>query len=468
MTAAKPDIVTSGVAGIPGPRGAQALRAWVSLLRRPLATMVQLVQQYGDAVTTPISPRARFFLLTRPEHAEHVLATHQDNYVKAWTYQALRAMLGSGLLTSEGEQWRRHRRLVQPVFARRYVRSFAPLMVGAASRTLDRWNALSSSSGVEAPMVDAAAEMNRLTLDVVGRALFGIDLRDDAQRVAHAVTVLQAASVNPAFLLLLWQPRLAEALVTKIPRYGRAVADLEAVVTRIVAERRAAPAPDEPRDLLDLLLAARDEDGSGLGDREVRDEVITFVLAGHETTANALAWSLSLLSGHPDARGRLEDEVDAVLGGRDPDVDSVDKLPWTAAVISEAMRLYPPAWTIERDEVHDDEIEGIPVPAGNTVAVPPYLVHRNPDHWPKPERFDPERFLPESAAGRHRYAFIPFGGGRRGCVGAGFATLEGTLVLAKLVQHYRLDLIPAYRPVPEAHVTLRPRGGLPMTLRRRR
>jgi cytochrome P450 len=219
----------------------------------------------------------------------------------------------------------------------------------------------------------------------------------------------------------------------------------------------------DARDLLTLLTAARDADGRGLGEREIRDEVSTFLVAGSETTAMALTWSLALLSAYPQARQRLEDEVDAVLGDGPADPD---KLPWTSAVVSEAMRQYPPAWTLERTAVADDEVGGTPVPAGSMVAVPPYLIHRNPAVWPNPAGFDPDRFL-SPAPERHRYAWIPFGGGKRGCIGAGFARQEAVLVLARLCRHYRLDLVGTGLPRPRGFVTLRPAGPVRMRLTRR-
>jgi len=219
-----------------------------------------------------------------------------------------------------------------------------------------------------------------------------------------------------------------------------------------------------------VLLTARAPDGSALTDTEIADEVATFMLAGHETTANALAWSLALLSAYPAARERLEQELAAVLGDRDPDAADAADLPWATAVVSEAMRLYPPAWTIERDALADDDVAGTPVPAGSMVAISPYLVHRHPGFWPDPAGFDPRRFLPGGdghAGTRHRYAFIPFGGGRRACVGASFAELETVLVLATIARRFRLELTARGMPAPVAQVTLRPGRNLPMRLRRR-
>ena len=218
-----------------------------------------------------------------------------------------------------------------------------------------------------------------------------------------------------------------------------------------------------PRDLLGLLVAARDSDGSALSSHEIRDEIATFLVAGHETTAMALTWSLALLSAYPQARQRLEEEVDAVLG--DGPADPA-KLPWTTAVISEAMRLYPPAWTLERTALAGDDVCGTPVPAGSMIAVLPYLIHRNPAVWPNPAGFDPARFLP-GAPERHRYAWLPFGGGKRGCIGAGFARQEAVLVLARLCRHYRLDLTGPGLPRPRGFVTLRPAGPVTMHLTRR-
>jgi cytochrome P450 len=230
--------------------------------------------------------------------------------------------------------------------------------------------------------------------------------------------------------------------------------------------------------LLDILITARAENGAPLADEEIAAEIAAFLLAGHETSANALSWTLALLSAFPAARARLEEEVDWVLGGREPKAADVTKLPWTVSVISEAMRLYPPAWTIERNAVADDNVAGVDVPAGSLVTVSPYLIHRHPEFWPDPAGFDPARFLPADqvnqaavtrppGAERPRYSYIPFGAGRRACVGQSFAELETALVLAAITQRYRLELTPAGIPKPVANVTLRPGRGLPMRLTRR-
>lgn len=315
--------------------------------------------------------------------------------------------------------------------------------------------------------VDVAAEMRTLTMDAVGRVLFGTDLAARAQTVGAAVTRLQDAVLIAALLPSGGSPQRTRALATRlIPGVGAAANALDGLVETMIDDRLAEPCP-EPRDLLDLLMAARDEDGQSLRREEIRDEVMTLVLAGHETTANALAWTLMLLSRHPEVRERLHAEVDDVLSGRDATAADMDKLVWTQAVVSESMRLYPPAWTIERDAATDDVVAGVEVPAGSTVAIPPYLIHRHPEFWANPAGFDPRRFLPGADPDRPRYAYLPFGGGRRICVGAGFAMLEATLMLATIASGHRLDLVPNVEIRRRAGVTMHPGGPIPMTVARR-
>jgi enediyne biosynthesis protein E7 len=451
---------------VPGPGGGEAARILARMVVDPLAGYVRLARRYGDVVRVPITPRRGFFLLTRPEHAEHVLAVNQDNYVKAFTYRPLRALVGDGLLTTEGEQWRRHRRLAQPVFSRREVTGFGPHMTAGARRLVRCWDGLADGS-----LVNVAREMSALTLEIVGHALFGADLTGDADELSRAISVGQQAVALTALLPITWGPASTRMVRAAARRIGRTPEGVEGSAGRLIAARRANGHADRaPADLLDVLLGARDEDGRLLTDTEIGDEVATFMLAGHETTANALSWSLALLSAFPAARQRLEEELDAVLGDRDPDAEDASRLPWTSAVVSEAMRLYPPAWTIERDALADDNVAGTPVPARSLVAISPYLVHRHPAFWPDPAGFDPGRFLPGGGADpatRHRYAFIPFGGGKRACVGASFAELETVLVLATIARRFRLELTASGMPVPVAQVTLRPGRNSPMRLRRR-
>jgi cytochrome P450 len=441
-----------------GPSARQAARYWVTIFRDPLAAYDALRKDYGDAVRLPLTRTRTFHVLSRPEYAEHVLVTHQDRYVKAWTYRPLRAFLGDGLLTSEGETWQRHRRLVSPVFSHRHIQAFAPDIVAAARARAESWQTGS--------VVDVAAEMRTLTMDVVGRVLFGTDLAGDAEPVGEAVSKLQGAVLIGSLFTAVASPEQVRKLASRVlPGVGRSAGTLDALINRMLDERMARPNP-EPRDLLDRLIAA----GAGetpFSRHEIHDELMTLVLAGHETTANTLTWALVLLSRYPAARERLVAEVGDVLGDRDARADDVDALEWTRAVISESMRLYPPAWTIERDAIVDDDVAGVRVAKGDTIAITPYLLHRNPDFWPNPEGFDPSRFLPAQSERRPKYAFLPFGGGRRICVGAGLAQLEATLALATLAAHRRLDLVPGVPIRPRAGVTMHPHGAVPMTVRPR-
>jgi cytochrome P450 len=458
--------VQVSAARVPGPGGAEAARILAGMVGDPLAGYVRLAARYGDAVQVPFAPRRSWFVLSRPEHAEHVLAANQDRYVKAFTYRPLRALVGNGLLTSEGEMWRKHRRLIQPVFSRRDATGFGPQMTAAAQRLARRWAGFADGS-----LLDVAREMSALTLEIVGLALFGSDLTNDAGQLNRAMSVGQRVAVLTTFLPIGWGPVSTRAVRAAARRLGGTAEGVEGPVSRLIAARRAGAEPARSSvDLLDVLLQARAEDGMPLTDGEIRDEVATFMLAGHETSANALTWSLALLSAYPAARERLEEELASVLADRDPAAADVARLPWARAVVSEALRLYPPAWTIERDAIADDDVAGTPVPAGSMVAISPYLVHRHPDFWPDPAGFDPRRFLPGGdgdPATRHRYAFIPFGGGRRACVGASFAELETVLVLATIARRFRLELTARGMPDPVAQVTLRPGRTLPMRLRHR-
>jgi cytochrome P450 len=396
---------------VPGPGGGQAARLVAGMLGDPLAGYARLAARYGDAVRVPFAPGRWWFVLSRPEHAGHVLAANQDNYVKAFTYRPLRALVGNGLLTSEGEMWRRHRRLIQPVFSRREAAGFGPQMTAAARRLTGRWDGLAEGS-----LVNVAREMSTLTLEIVGRALFGADLTGDAGQLSRAMSAGQRIAVLTTFLPIGWGPVSTRAVRAAARRLGGAAEGVEGPARRLIAARRAgAGSAGAPGDL-------------------------------------------------------LEAELEAVLGDRDPDAADVARLPWARAVVCEALRLYPPAWTIERDALAADDVAGTPVPAGSMVAISPYLVHRHPGFWPDPAGFDPRRFLPGGhgdAATRHRYAFIPFGGGRRACVGASFAELETVLVLVTIARRFRLELTGRGMPAPVARVTLRPGQNLPMRLRHR-
>jgi len=420
--------------------------------RDPLAMMMRSWREHGDVVACTMGPYEYLFV-NDPEAVQHVLVHNAKGYVKSPNYRGIKLVVGEGLLTSEGEHWRRQRKLTQPAFHRERLAGFGKTMVADTLSTVERWSRRVGQT------VDVHDEMMRLTFRIVGHTLFSVDLDDDADRIGVAVTeAIHYANDYVASLVRMptWVPTPANA------RFKRALAVMDDMVQRIIDEhRRGAPKDD----VLSMLMAARDEETRGaMSDRQLRDEILTIVLAGHETTANLLAWTLFLLSKHPDVERRLHREVTEVVGDRAPAMADVPKLSFTTHVLEESMRLYPPAWSFERQAVEDDVVGGYTVKAGTIVALSPYVLHRHPRHWDNPEGFDPDRFSPERSAGRPRYAYLPFGAGPRTCIGNGFAMMEAQLLLTTLVQKHRLVLVSGAPVELEPLVTLRPKGGIRMTI----
>jgi cytochrome P450 len=439
----------------PGPRGTLFLGSLLEAWRDPIGTMTRAVAEHGDVVCMRFGP-LRYVLLNDPDAVHHVLVENAKNYVKSRNYQGLKLVLGQGLLTSEGEHWRRQRRLAQPAFHRDRIAGFAAAMAGDTRDMLDRWAARAPAT------LDVHEEMMRLTFRIVGRTLFGIDVDGEAHAVGAALGfVIRFANdyVESIIRVPTWVPT---------PRnltFRRSMATLDAVVARIVADRRARG--DAGADLLAMLLGARDETGAEMTERQLHDEVMTIVLAGHETTANALTWAWWLLARHAEVARRVRDEVDAVVGDRDPVPADLARMPLVARVLDEALRLYPPAWAFERQAIQRDVVSGYTVPAGAIVGVSPFVLHRHPRWWADPERFDPDRFAPERAAQRPRWVYLPFGAGPRTCIGAGFATMESQIVLAMMARRFELDLLPEQEVELEPLITLRPKNGLKLRVRAR-
>jgi cytochrome P450 len=448
---------TASVAFPPGPRGVPYLGSFFDARRDPIALFVNATREHGDVVGLRFGP-FRYVIVNHPDAIHHVLVDNFKNYTKSRNYQGIKLVLGSGLLTSEGEFWKRQRRLAQPAFHRERLAGFARMMVDDTTRMLDRW----SESDDGAPF-DLHEEMMRLTFRIVGRTLFHVDVDGDAAAIGRALSVvLRHADEYGNSLLPLppWVPTPANA------RFRNAMSTLDELVYRIIAERRASG--EDTGDLLSMLMSARDEETQrGMDDQQLRDEVITIVLAGHETTANALTWTLYLLSLHTASERRLRKEIEDVLGDRPPTLEDLPKLTFTSMVIQESMRLYPPAWALERQAIADDEVMGFAIPAGTIVGISPYTLHRHERFWENPEGFDPDRFAPERAAGRPKHAYLPFGGGPRLCIGNSFATMEAQLVLAMILQRCRLDLASGYVVRPDPVITLRPRNGVWMRRRTR-
>jgi cytochrome P450 len=424
--------------------------------RDPLSLLLRSSRDHGDVVLFRFA-HLRYYLVNDLDAIRRVLVDNHKNYTKSQNYKGLKLVLGTGLLTSEGDFWRRQRKLVQPAFHRERLTGFARSMTASTRDMLDRW----AESADPTRVIDAHEEMMRLTFRIVGQTLLSTELDGEAREMGKAITVVlyhaneYAQAIAP---LPVWAP------TPKNLQFKRAMRTLDTLVQRIIDERRARP--DQGKDdLLSMLMAVKDaETGETMSDRQLRDEVMTLVLAGHETTANALAWTLYLLSRHPDVERRLAAEVAQVLGDRPPSFADLPKLPFCMNVVQESMRLYPPAWAFERQAIEDDVLAGYTIPAGSIVSMSPYALHRDPAHWENPEGFDPDRFLPERSEGRSRHAYMPFGGGPRQCIGNSFALMEAQIVIASIVQRFRLALVPGHPVELDPVITLRPKNGIKMTL----
>ena len=425
--------------------------------RNPTQVFLDAARRYGEVAYFKIGPR-HGYLVTNPADIRHVLQDNARNYRKSPLYDRLRVVFGNGLLTSEGEFWLRQRRIAQPAFHRHRIAALAGIMAGAARQVAERWDTIARGG----QPVDVDEEMMRLTRTVVLRTLLGTDLGPFSDRVDDAWRILNEHIGESFWSLGLtdWWPSARKR------RFQAARAVLRGAVDHVIAARRRVPS--ESADLLSMLMNARDEEtGDTMTDDQLRVEVTTFLLAGQETTSLALTWLWYLLSQHPAAQQRLEDEIDAALGARPPEYADLVNLPYTRMVIDEAMRLYPPAWGFSREAIGDDKVGGFRVPRGWLVFVIPYVLHRLPAFWDDPEAFDPERFAPERIAERPKFVYLPFGAGPRQCIGNQFALIEAHLILATLAQRYRLQLVPGHKVDPWPLITLRPRFGMPMMVHRR-
>ncbi len=382
-----------------------------------------------------------------------MLQENPRNYVKG--YDKVAVLLGNGLVMSEGSFWRRQRRLMQPAFHRRRLTGFAEAMVEETAGMLDAWEARVLA---ERP-IDVAMEMTLLTQRIIVKTMFGADVGEDGERIARAFdTALKG--IDARFVIQLWMTRLP---LPANRRFESALSTIDEAVHRIIRERRRR-GQEDGEDLLGMLMGARDEEtGEGMSDRQIRDEVTTMYLAGHETTAVTLSWAWYLLSRSPEVAREVREEVRRVLGDRPPSVEDLKELAYTRAVVDETLRLYPAAWMVSRKAVGEDEIGGYPIPAGQILFVSPYVTHRREDLWPNPEGFDPLRFAPGNGDHRPRFAYFPFGGGPRLCIGNNFALSEAILVIAMTMQRYRLDLVPCRTVKAQPKGTLRPRPAVWMT-----
>ena len=443
----------------PGRRGAPLVGVLPLIRRDSLAFLMGVFREYGDVVRYKLGPVGSH-LVAHPDAVKYVLQEHVKNFTKDHiSYGMLRRVAGNGLVTSQGDFWLRQRRLAQPAFHRQRIAALGAQIVSATEELLAAWEPRLADGRA----FEVGEEMMRLALRIASEALFGANMQAQASAVSHSFNILSAQLVARFRSFNILPP----VLPTRADRAWRAaVAELDRVVYGLIAERRRRA--EDTGDLLSMLMLARDEEtGEQMDDRQLRDEVLTMLVAGHETTATALTWVWAMLDRHPQAAARLHAELDTVLEGRAPTVADAPKLAYTRMVIDETMRLYPPLYIMSRKVREEDEIGGFRIPAGSSVDVSPYVTHRHPAFWEEPERFDPERFTPERAAARHKYAYVPFSTGPRMCIGNSFALLEATLVLATVAQRYRLRVREGHTLAPSPLLTLRPKDGLPVHLERR-
>lgn len=441
-----PPPITGGIVG--------QVRFGLMLERDVLGVIGNWFERYGPFIHLQLGDKLHLFMVSDADIMHEIVVKQAANFVKDPTYtdkkRGLARFLGNGLIVSDGEFWKRQRRLVAPALHVKRVESYAEAMVELALRHLERW--------YDGMMIDVDDEMMALTLAIVARTLFNSDVSGDAARVGRAMTILQHVG-SGVDLLPVWVP------TPKHVRERWAVSTLDRVIARMIVEWRAEER--DRGDLFSMLLLAQDEDGTRMDDRQVRDETATLMLAGHETTANALNWTWYLLAQHPEAEAKLHHELDSVLEGRSPALDDLKRLPYTEQVIKESMRLYPPAWGFGRMAAVDTQVGGYDVPKGSIFNLATLFMHRSPRYWDAPLEFRPERFSPENEARLPKGAYLPFGGGPRVCIGNSFAMMEARLLLAAIASRYRLRLASDTKVEPDPLITLRPKGGIRMRLERR-
>jgi cytochrome P450 len=439
----------------PGPGTLPFLFSLPQFRRDPLNGFFQSALEHGDVV------RYRGLWVTHqlsnPADIQQVLQTNVANYRKGRDYQILKSSLGEGLLISEGELWQRQRKMTQPSFQSHRVGSFVRIMDEHTETLLRRWDRYAAEQRV----FDVVPELMHLTLNIASQALFTTNLDSEIEVIREALEVGREYSVDRAWSLI----RMPQNIPTRRNReYLQALGRFHQIVDRMIAARH--HAPERIADLLTMLMEARDESGGAMSDKQLRDEVSTLLTAGHETTSLALSWACYLLARHPQVAERICAEIQ-FLNGRGPVYEDLFRLKYTRMVIEEIMRLYPPVWVLSRTTIDEDEIGGYRIPAGSEILIFPYITHRHPKWWTDPDKFCPERFLPENSSGRPRYAYLPFGAGPRTCVGLNFAMTEIQVVLALLLQRFRLEPASESDAVHlDPSVTLRPLPGVRVKLRR--
>jgi cytochrome P450 len=440
----------------PGPRPLISTSNLFAMHRDRFGFITRLAREYGDLVYFKLGPQPAF-LLNHPDYIRDVLVTHNKNFMKGEGLQRAKRLLGEGLLTSEGEVHLRQRRLAQPAFHRQQIAGYAATMVDYAARMRALWK--------DGESLEMWREMTHLTLAIAGKTLFDADVESEADEIGDALTTLMSlfSSTSLPFVHL-----IEKLPLPGVKRFHNARERLDATIYRMIDERRRNGG--DRGDLLSMLTKARDEEGDGTGmtDLQLRDEMMTIFLAGHETTANALTWTWYLLAQNPDVEAKVYRELDEVLQGRLPSAEDYPKLSYTEMVFAESMRLYPPAWIIGRRALNDYQIDGYFIPAQSLLLMSQWLMHRNEKYFADPLKFDPERWRPEARESRPKFTYFPFGGGNRVCIGEHFAWMEGVLVIATVAQRWKMRLVEGHTVEPHPIVTLRPKYGMKMIVSSRK
>jgi cytochrome P450 len=436
----------------PGPKPHFLIGNMPLASRDPLSTFTRWAREFGD-IFYYRALWINVYFLNHPELIEAVLVRNYQNFLKDHVIRKSRWFFGDGLLTNEGESWLRQRRLAQPAFHRERIASYARIMTDYARQMLANWR--------DGETRDIHQEMMQLTLRIVVRALFNV-AAEEIGKISDAMNVMMR---NSSGVRLLLPPAARYLPIPAMIEFRRSVRQLDQAVYSIIAGRRRNE--NDSGDLLSMLMQARDEDGSRMSDKQLRDEVMTFLLAGHETTALALSWSWYLLAQNPEAEQKLHDELECVLGGREPEFADLPMLSYAERVIKESMRLYPPAWSVARTVVSEFQLRGYRIPAGANVVMSQWIMHRDPRYFPDPEKFDPDRWLTERAQRLPRFAYFPFGGGPRQCIGNTFAMMEATLLLASIARCFQFRLESGHPVVPMPSFTLRPKHGIRMAVQKR-
>lgn len=434
----------------PGPFGHPVLGNLHQLRTRVLDFFSELRGQYGDISTIRFSIRNVSYI-QHPDFIHHVLQENNKNYTKSLRYEQLKYLLGNGLLTSEGEFWLRQRRMIQPAFHKQKLQLLVGEIGSCTQQMIDKWEVEFHNKPF-----NLATEMMALTLQIVGKTLLNADVLSEAKNVGDSLGfLLRAVNIRTRtpVLLPLWVPTPHHQKIKS------AVSSINKVLDKIFDDRRIHPS--SRYDMLSMLMEARYEDtGEPMDNKQLRDEVMTIFVAGHETTANALSWTLYLLMKNPESMLKCREEVAKVLNGRTPVFDDLVHLKYLTMCIDESMRIYPPAWVIGRKTIKPDVIGKYKIPAGHNILISPYALHRDERYWPEPLKFMPERFTPEAIKNRPKNSYLPFGAGPRMCIGNNFAIMEMQVVLVMILQNFNIELLSGQEVIPEPLITLRPGNGI--------